>query len=275
MSEAASADLAPEEVIAPDVEGAQPAEVDASGDADEAVEAEALAMGWKPQSSYKGPADKFVTAAEYVERGKTIMPFLRKELVRRDKEIEGLKKAVATSIQHISRADQRAYTRAKAELEAELAQYAEAGDKVNVKAVTDDLIALEKDKLQAPAAQADDEPDWFVAWKADNDWFGKDEAMSAATAAIANAAERDGYTGKAMAGEVDKRLREKFPSFFAKAENPNRRQPAAVEGGGTAARRTGKTYSDLSPEAKAMCDSFVRDIKGFTREKFVKDYDWS
>jgi hypothetical protein len=248
------------------------ADHDASGETDEDHEAEALAMGWKPESQYKGPKDKFVSAAEYVERGKTIMPFLRNELKRRDREIEGLKKAVETSVKHISRADERAYTKAKADLEAELATYAEAGNKAAVKEVTDDLIALEKERVEAPKP-AEDVPEWFATWQDDNPWFGKDKPLTAATVAISNEAEAEGFTGKALAKEVDRRLREDFPSKFAKAENPNRRNASAVEGPSGARRTTGKTYADLPADARQMCDELVRD-KILTREQYVKTYNF-
>lgn len=249
------------------------AEHDASG-ADESVEAEALAMGWKPRDTFKGPAEKFVDAAEYVERGKTIMPFLRKELVRRDAKIANLEKAVQTSIQHISRADQRAYAKAKADLEAELTQYAKAGDVESVKAVTDDLIALDKGVVgKASTAEADVPPE-FQAWLEDNPWYGKDMPLTAACNAIAQEVFDEGYAGKAQAKEVDLRLREQFPGKFAKPTNPHRNGSAAVEAGGNARRPAGKTYADLPADAKQMCDDFVRD-KILTREQYVKTYDWS
>lgn len=273
MSEAASATPAPEEVITPAPEGGEQAEHDASGGDEGAVEAEALAMGWKPESQFKGPKDKFVSAAEYVERGKTIMPFLRKELVRRDREIEGLKKAVNSSIQHISRADERAYVKAKADLEAELALYAEAGDKANVKSVTDDLIKLERERAAAPKA-ADDTPPEMQAWMDENPWYGTDKAMTAACDAIGQEAFAEGYTGKAQIAEVDRRIRDAFPGKFAKPTNPNRNLPGAVEGVGAPARgRGGKTYADLPAEARQMCDELVRD-KILTREQYVKTYDF-
>lgn len=279
MSEALTAGQAPEDpIVTPDpastAADAPPPQDPSDGEPID-YEAEALAMGWKPPERFKGAKADFIDAKTYVERGKTILPFLRNELKRRDREIEGLKKAVDNSVKHISRADERAYAKAKADLEAELAQYAEAGDKASVKAVTDDLIQLEKDRLDAPKAPADDEPEWFTDWKAENDWFGKDKARSASAAAFAEEAMADGYSGKALAREVDRRLKEEFPHKYAKATNPNRALPGAVEAGGGQRPRGGKSYADLPLEARQMCDEFCRDIKGFTREKFLKDYDWS
>ena len=277
MTPEAEAQAAEAPVLTPDT-GAQTDSSAAapvvSGETNEDVETEALAMGWKPRSEFKGPDDKFVDAAEYVERGKTIMPFLRKELAGAYKKIEGLEKAVKTSIQHISKAEQRAYVKARADLDAELAHYAAAGDAANAKAVTDEIVALEKDVI----AKADDPetPPEMQAWMDENPWYGTDDEMSAACDVIGRKVFNEGITGKAQIAEVDKRMRAKFPHFFAKPENPNRKLPGAVEGGGQSPRaRGGKTYADLPPEAKDMCRYYEANIKGFTRDKFLKNYDWS
>lgn len=247
---------------------------DLSGETDE-IEQEALAMGWKPKSQFKGPEDKFVSAAEYVERGKTIMPFLRKELAGAYKKIESLEQAVSKSIEHISKADQRAYARARAELEVELEQAAANGDTEGVKAVTKDIVALEKEVTADAAKAAPTSNAEFDAWKGDNAWYGTDRALSAAFDALCKDVFEDGYTTpKAGLKEATSRLKENFPEKFAKPENPNRKAPAVVEGARLQAPRSGKTYADLPPEAKRMCDEFVRDIRGFTREKFIKDYQW-
>jgi hypothetical protein len=254
--------------------GNETAAPDVSGETDEAIELEALAMGWKPESQFKGPKDKFVSAAEYVERGKTIMPFLRKELSQAYKKIEGLEKSVTSAVAHLTAAEKRGYEKREKELQAELRQAAQAGDVDAVEAITQDIVDHQRETI-ATAKEGDDEPDWFVDWKAENDWFGKDKARSASAAAFADEAMAEGYSGKALAKEVDRRLKEEFPHKYAKPENPARGKPGAVEGGGSPPRTRGKSYADLPPEAKAMCDEFVRDIPGFTREKYLKSYDWS
>lgn len=238
----------------------------------EDTEAEARAMGWKPLDGFKGDATKFVDAAEYVRRGKEIMPFLRKELAASNAKIAKLEKAIDHSIKHISRAEQRAYEQAKRDLEAELDQATEAQDAKAVREITQDIVKLEKQVTAEAPAEAGDEPPEFAAWKEDNPWFGKDKALTAACAALGDEALAEGFTGKALVKEVDRRLREEFPAKFAKPENPARRQAAAVEGGGSAPRRTGKTYADLPQDAKQMCDELCKDIPTMTREKYVKGY---
>lgn len=236
----------------------------------DAVELEAIAMGWKPQSEFKGPAEKFVSAADYVERGKTIMPFLRRELAGAYKKIESLEKAVGESVKHISRAEQRAYEQARKDLEADLEAAASAGSAADVKAITKEIVDLEKQVVAGARAEPEEPPE-LTAWKEDNPWFGKDKALTAATIAISEDVLADGYTGKAQVKEVDRRLREAFPDKFAKPTNPNRQLAGAVEGGGSPRRPAGKSFSDMPAEAQAYCDELVRS-KVLTREQYVKKY---
>lgn len=253
---------------------------DAQQDASLSAEDRAMAMGWTPQTQFKGDPAKWVDAETFVKRGEEFLPFLKANNRRLEQahdravaKIAALEKAVQTSIQHISRADQRAYAKARADLDAELEQYAAAGNVEAVKAVTKDILDLQNETTAK--ADAPDVPPEMAAWQEANPWYGTDKALTAAARAIADDVFEEGYTGKAQLAEVDRRIRAEFPAKFAKPTNPNRKLPGAVEGVGTAPRRSGKTYSDLPPEARAMCDSFVRDIKGFTKEKFVADYDWT
>lgn len=247
------------------------------------AEDRALAMGWTPKAQFKGDPERWVDAETFVKRGEEFLPFLKannkrleQALERANAKMEGLEKAVSKSIEHISRADQRAYARARADLEAELEQAAAAGDTEGVKAVTKDIVNLEKEIGEGKAEEKPADVPEFAAFKDENAaWYGKDKALSAAFDALCRDVFEEGYTSpKAGLKEAMSRLKDSFPEKFAKPVNPNRSAPAAVEGAGAPARRGGKTYADLPPEAKKMCDEFVRDIKGFTRDKFVKDYKW-
>lgn len=238
----------------------------------------AMAMGWTPQSQFKGDPEKWVDAETFVKRGEEFLPFLRannrrleQALERANSKIEEMDKGLKTAIAQLSKADQRAYVKAKADLEAELEQYAAAGNAEAVKAVTKDIVELERETV-AKVDAGESNPD-FDAWREANPWFGKDKAMTAACAAIGEEVLAEGYTGKAQIREVDRRIREEFPHKFAKPENPNRTVPAAVEGVGATARPRGKTYSDLPPDARQMCDELCRDMpKLMNRDKFVKDF---
>lgn len=265
------------------VEAATP-EADAGApqqDATPSYEDQALKMGWTPQSQFKGDPEKWVDAETFVKRGEEMLPFLKannrrleQALERANSKIEQMDKGLKSAIQQLSKADQRAYAKARAELEADLAHYAAAGDVDNVKAVTQDIVALEKETTgKAEEVEPQGEPAEFVAWKGENEWYGKDKALSAAFDALCAEVFEEGYTKpKAGLKEATARLKESFPEKFAKPVNPNRNGPAAVEGQGAPLRPRGKTYADLPSDAKAMCDELCRDIKGFTREQYVREF---
>lgn len=254
---------------------------DAGGDPAPSFEDRALSMGWTPKGQFKGDPEKWVDAETFVKRGEEFLPFLRannkrleQALERANNKIEQMDKGLKSAIQQLSKADQRAYARAKAELEADLEQYATAGDAEGVKAVTKDLVELER---ETAGKASDDEPadaPEFAEFRADNAWYGRDKALSAAFDALCREVFEEGYTKpKAGLKEAFARLKEGFPEKFAKATNPNRAAPAAVEGVGAPHRTNGKTYADLPADAKQMCDELCRDMpKLMTREKFAKDY---
>lgn len=239
------------------------------------IVAAATKAGWKEKDQFEGDPDKWSDAPEYILLAAgELLPTLKTKLDAARGEIKDLKAAVKTSIAHMSKADERAYNRARADLEADLAHYAEAGDKANAQAVADEMVALDRDMAARPKADdAPVSPEEFTKWREDNPWYGTDTAHTAACAALAQQAFDDGYSGKAQIAEVDRRMRETFPTLFAKPENPNRRLPGTVEGGGQARPRGGKAFSDMPPDAQAMCLDLVKLSNGkITKEGYVREH---
>lgn len=246
------------------------------------AEAKAVRLGWRPKDEFKGDPDKWVDAAEFIRRGeeepalaKANYAKLEKALERANGKIASLESTHQKLVEHLSTAEKRSYERAKREIEARLDQAAEAGDVEGVRAATRDITDLAREaaapKVEAPKGA--NLPPEFEEWEEANPWWKTDTVMTAAAVAVANELEAGGMKdGPKLYAEVTRRIRAEFPHKF---ENPRRREPAAVEGATNAPKKTGKTYADLPADAKAMCDDFCKNIKGFTREKFVRDYQWS
>lgn len=233
-------------------------------------------IGWAGKDDWKGDPADWIDAPEFILKAAgEVLPSMRKSLEDAKTEIAGLKAAVKTSIKHISKARQDGYEQRGRELQAELDAYAKAGDVDNVRAVTKDIVALEKEVREEPEpdkAAEDEAPPEFIAWKEENPWFGKDKALTAACAAIGAEANAEGYTGKAQIKEVDRRLREQFPTKFAKAENPNRQLPGAVEPGGGPRRQGGKAFSDMPKEHQDMCLDLMKQSKSITKENYAREF---
>lgn len=259
------------------VEGAEAPEA-AAPDLD--AEDRAMAMGWTPKGQFKGDPAKWVDAETFVKRGEEFLPFLKANnrrledaLKRSETKLGKLEKTLETFADHHSKTEARMFERAVKEVQSRLDAAAESGDVQAVRDATDELVALNNDAATpAPKVtpEPEGEPEQLTDWKAENPWFGRDAAMRGAAIEIVNELIAEGVNdlGKQLK-EVDKRIRADFPHKF---KNPRREEPGAVEGGVGAPRVGGKTYADLPADAKKMCDEFVRDIKGFTREKYIRDY---
>ena len=234
------------------------------------IEAEAREMGWRPKGEFKGDEANFIDAAEFVRRGKEFVPFLRANNAKLEKEVQGLKKTLKEFGDYHSKVEQRAYQQALRDLEARQAEAVEANDVQAVRQITKEITDLEKDVRQGkPDTTSDEEA--FEEWKAENAWFEKDATLRRLAIGIAEEIKGDFPDPIKQRAEIARRVKAEMPEKFS---NPRRTQAPAVEGVGAGPKTTGKSYADLPPEAKRMCDEFVRDIPGFTRDKFVKDYQW-
>jgi hypothetical protein len=245
-----------------------------SDDSPEDIETEAREMGWIPKEKYKGDPVHWRSAEEYVKRGREMLPIVRAENKKLGSEIAELKKTLKDFGEFHSRTEKRAYEAALKDLEARQSAAVEAADVEEVRAITDEIVDLKKDAKPAKDAQSADFKAAFDDWHADNAWFRTAESDTGDKAMTAVAVQVYSEQSASMSEPdklkaVAKAVREEFPHKF---ENPRRREAAAVEGGVTARKGGGKGFSDLPPEAKAECDAFVKNIKGFTREKYAKSY---
>lgn len=231
-------------------------------------------IGWAGKDDWKGDPGDWIDAPEFILKAAgEVLPSMRKSLEEAKGEIAGLKAAVKTSIKHISKARQDGYEQRGRELQDELERFAAAGDVANVKSVTQDIVALEKEVREDPLEpEVEAPPEEFTSWQAENPWYGKDEALTAACDAIGKKVFTEGYQGPAQVKEVDRRMREKFPALYAKAENPNRKLPGAVEGLGTARRSGGKSFSDMPRDAQEMCLDLMKLSKAVTKEAFAREH---
>lgn len=235
-------------------------------------EAEARAHGWLPPEEFPGDPKKCVDAKTFVERADAVMPFLKKQNAALKREMDDLKRTMKQANAFYSKAEERAYTRALADLQTRHDEAVEAGDVSGARKVLKELNELEKPS----PVEAEETPDpkqagrELAEWVEENDWYVTDEKKRAyadiQAGAMGPAAEWEGGP-KAWLAELGKRVNRKF------AEP----KPNPVNGGGnrSGGARGAKTFADLPAQAKAQCERFVKQIPGFTKEQYVKDFDWS
>lgn len=226
---------------------------------DAQIEAAARSSGWSDKDSWKGDPGDWLPAPQFILKAVgEVLPDMRKSLKDARSQIGSMQTTLAKTVAG-------AYDRALADLKAEQAAAVAAGDVDAVGEITDQIAEMRANKT----APQDDFSSTFEAWKGDNKWYDADPAMQEAAFGIAEKLRQEGKTPAEQLPLVTQRIKALFPDKF---ENPRRREAPAAEGATLGRRPSGKTFSDLPNEARQMCVEFERDIKGFNRDKYVKDY---
>jgi hypothetical protein len=247
--------------------------------APEEVQAEAEKLGWIPPTRYKGPAERFVDADEFIRRGETVLPILRKTNAELRAELAQVKQHNAQTqaaleqaqlaIQNIEErhtvATQKAVEKARAELKSQLAAASEAGDHIGVAELTEQMTKLNQAEA-APAGAplkrqpiAAPQPDpVLLTWQEDNPWFNKDVRKTALAMGIAEDLHKSGVTARGrefldmVSAEVEK--------TFSPA--PREDKVAPNKNSSTGGPRGAKSYSSMPKEARDACDADVRSFVG-------------
>lgn len=257
------------------------------------IEEKARTLGWVPQEQFKGDHAKWVDAQEFVERGESIMPILRKNNERLMAEIESTKSEaqsvkaqlaeVRTTLsdfrEYHTEATKRAAEEAIAGLEARKLQAMKDGDHEDVIVIDKALRKIEEAPAMTPKPAAPPPPDATVdpiwkAWQSENvSWLGEGDNMKEAQGQAAYLrAMGSSLVGRPFLEAVKAAVEKKVGGG-----NP----VSKVEGGSGQPRAGRQTYSDLPPDAKAACDKFgskfVGDNKAYKnvddwRKQYVKDY---
>jgi hypothetical protein len=250
------------------------------------AEAEARIFGWKPLEEFNGPPERWRNAESFLEKGRQINGFLRKdfeklrtELSVRDQRIAALELNIREFAEYHRETEARAYERAIANLKEERKAALRESDGervVQIEEQLDDLQAAAKTKLapRAPAPRDPNTPDpAFVAWVENNSWYKENRVLRSLTHDYAEELKQKepNLLGTAFLDKVKEIVQDNHPELF---QNPERTRPGTVTGGSdTRTPRAGrsKTYADMPVEARIACDKFVK--KGFlTKEAYVKDY---
>lgn len=265
-----------------------------TGDQNQEVETEARNMGWLPKEQFKGNPDHWVDAAEFVERGKHVMPLLlannkrlQRELLTRDQQIatlaqqlNGATSAIEKLERHYTEANRRAVENAKIQLKAELKE-ARANNDVDAEfEIRDKLDELNKatDKAEAanpqpakPSNNPELSPE-FKEWQSRNDWFGVDHKKTKAINRIAEDLRDEGseLVGVAFLDECV-RILDAQNAPARKAENS---PVSKVDGVSRSTRPSGlRSFADLPPEAKQACREDADDLVG-PGKRFSTMKDW-
>ena len=133
----------------------------------------------------------------------------------------------------------------------------------------------QKEQVQQQPAQQPVQPDpRAVDWQANNEWFGKDNIMTASALAIDAELKNEGYSpnDEDFYDEIDKRMRTAFPTKFTKEEsvqqerNDGSSSPSQVVAGGSRSSPNPKKVK-LSQEDVRLANKWGIPLEQYAAEK--------
>ena len=261
---------------------------DIAVDSPEDIE-KATAQGWKSEEDWKGDPPKrgFQTAKEFLEIDGKVNAILKERNGKLIEDVSGLRETMALLVKDSAENKRKALEKERLAHEKEKAQIIDKLTQKRREAITDgdveqaDVLDSQIDKVKAATPPVGPSQE-YLGWHSDNEWYASPEEVPSNPKHAEMSAEADIIaarlwdtgrynTEKEHLEAVTQHIKRMFPEQF---ENPNRGEPSATET--TRATKTSekKSYTNLPAEAKAACDSFVKDIPGYTREDYMKAYEW-
>jgi hypothetical protein len=260
------------------------------------IEAQAREQGWVPQAEFRGPADQWRSAEEFLERGEKVLPIVKSQLRRTESELARLT-AENRKLAGMFQASQESITELQAfheqnlkerlaaqkrDLAAQLAAAREDGDVAGEVEIQTQIAALGREVVAEkpavkPAPEIPPQPQLdpaFVEWQKSNTWFGVDVRKTKEAMGIAQLIEADpaneGLVGAAFFQRVSEELaRRHQPGGGASKVGSGRPSGEGGGGGGSGAR----AYDALPSDAKEACDSRIKKMVGEGRA-FKTSADW-
>ena len=257
------------------------------------VQERAEKIGWIPPERFKGDPDRFIDAEDYLERGETVLPIVKEHNRRLQAELDNLRqessataaalRSAQLAIEQIEErhtvATQKAVANARAQVKAQLAAASEAGDHDGVAELTDQLtqlklsedVARKAEPIVVPTPQPSfTPPPEMVEWNAENPWFGTDKRKTALALGIAQDLREKGESA------TGRRFFDLVAAEMEQTLAPSTSAASKVEGarGGVGATKSGsKGYDALPADAKAACESDMRNFVG-PNKRYKSAVEW-
>lgn len=255
-------------------------------------QAEAEKIGWIPPSRFKGDAENFLDAEDYIKRGETVLPFVKQQLASTRSQlatqnvlnaeqarlIANLNTKVEDIEMRFSAEKAAAVERARAEVKAALAVASENNDHAAVAELTDQLTRTaaaaeapkkEEKKVEQPApVKLDPE---YVQWREENPWFSTDRRKTALALGIAEDLRAKGE--QAMGRAFYDKVKEEMDKELGVKASEGSKVEGGRNGGNEppAGRKAG--YSSLPADAKAACDADAKRFVG-KGKRFETEAEW-
>jgi hypothetical protein len=227
------------------------------------IEAEAKGMGWSPLEEWRGDPDNWVTAEEFVERGKTVMPILKARNAELEQKLDNLSNQFtelhAGQQAVLEKERRKSYEQGREELIEEQRKAVASGEMEDFNNATKKLQDFDEDFKKDSQQQSTGPSQAALQFKANNPKYFNDfntyntmQQMSNWLMAN-NQYATEGEFFNDLQAQMDKQFGEKAPGL------------RDLDGGGDppgSSRRSSKkaqTFGNLPDNVKASFQKFVRE----------------
>lgn len=280
------------------------------GDANEGHSPEVLQrareMGWVPQEEWKGPAEKWSDADEYVRKGEEVLPIIRannrklsQQLSAKDQEIARLRQShteLQESVKAIQEIQSREATgrvdRAIRNTRRQIEEARSERDTEKVIELQETLDELEEEKETLSAGKPankgqrqdgqddDDTPrpnpqlqQELQDWTDENTWYGTDKLRTKLVNAAASEvkAKNPKLVGKAFLDACVAQVDAEFPELGQPRGVSKTAGGSASGSRSTPSTSKGKSYRDLPADARSACDKDATRVVGEGKMFKTKD----
>jgi len=253
-------------------------------------------MGWVPKEEWKGEAERWVPADQFVKNAEERLDYAKGSIKKMDLklqqlslqnrvltgELSSLRSDTAELVQFYKGSEERAYKKALKDVQDKQRAAVKDGDEVAYDAATADLSELinqhpavtgrtavpvaAKPKVDAVSTSGNAEYDeWLKAeptayddWTKENKWFETDPEMFDYAEKTDRLLFKKHGLKKAQSEHLEMITEEVKKKFPNYWSNPKKTGAAAVEGGEVTPTVKGKrSYSALPPEAKIQVDKWA------------------
>jgi len=254
-------------------------------------EKEARQFGWMPKEEYKGDPEQWKDADTFLQRGKEINGFLRKDLEKiqttlakkdaaHEAELAEIRKTMEEFKVFHNKSIEATYKKAIDDLKKEKAKAIEDGDGEKVVEIDEqisDIKEAQKPVTQEEKTQTKVSDTAYYEWLDENQWYITNQEMSKAAEKFGDIilAKNPNLKGREFLDEVSKRVKDAYKSDF---ENPARSSSSVSSNSDGVPRENSKgkkTFNDLPQEAKVWCDKFIKQGLIKSRDQYLEQYDWS
>jgi len=228
----------------------------------------ALEMGWRPETEWDGAPEDFIEAKEFVRR----KPLFEK-IEHQSKELKQLRQAFDAFKTHHTKVKETEYNRALKQLKDARRQALSEGETDRAMVLEDKIDEIQEQKqefdqsAQTAQVQTDNSPrPEFVRWTSENNWYGKDRAMTSYADRLGVELAGQGMHPEEVLREITREMKKEFAHKFT---NPKRDAPGAVEGGSRRANISEPAFS-LSEDETRIMNRMVR-AGAMSKEDYIKE----